>query len=253
MTRRIAALAAVTVAVATVFLPCPAASAQVCQPPTAEHAFEELLDLAPDESPLEDRAWRIADEQEAKGAFETSDTIRRIDDLARASGYAFDCADRMYHPVSGPDPREAIKRGEDVADDALEAPAAGDGRPGPGAEGSPPDGEFGDAQASGATPTGQAASAGPAGRDTTSGNPTGSTRLGGTVRSDGVAAPDDAADGERAAETSTAGTGSDGLWRNVGIGILAAAAVVGFGRAARMARRRRRPHVLSEITPPSHG
>jgi hypothetical protein len=93
-------------------LPGGTAAAQVCGPPSAEHAFEELLDVATDDSPVEEEAWRIADEQEARNAFESPDTIRRIDELARANGFVYDCASRMYHPVSGPDPRDAIENDE---------------------------------------------------------------------------------------------------------------------------------------------
>lgn len=240
MTRRIAALAAVTVALATVFLPGAAASAQVCGPPTAEHAFEELLDLAPDDSPLEDRAWRIADEQEAKGAFETSDTIRRVDDLARASGYAFNCVDRMYHPVSGPDPRDAIVNGEDAPEEDLEAQPGDDARPAPGADGSAGRGEPADNAGAGGAPS--AGDAGPAGRDTASGGPTDSTAgVGGAAPGDGgEPQPGGAVDGERAADQSAGGTPSDGPGRNTGIAIFAALAGV-LGGVAAVRRRRPQP------------
>lgn len=129
--RRLAALAATLVAVPVGVLPV---QAQTCLPPTAEHAFEELLDVAEDDSPLEEEVWRIADEQEAKGDFETPETIRRIDDLARSHGFVYDCGSRMYHPVSGPDPRDAIENGHEPPDADDDEPAGGGSGPAPGRE-----------------------------------------------------------------------------------------------------------------------
>ena len=94
-------------------LAVPPAYAQTCAPPSAEHAFEELLDIAVDDSPLEDQAWNIADVQEKAGKFETADTLRMIDDLARSNDLAYHCETRRYVPVSHPDPRDAIENDEE--------------------------------------------------------------------------------------------------------------------------------------------
>ncbi len=132
MTWRPPALAAALLVVPAVLLPAAPAPAQACQPPSAEHAFEELLDVAEDDSPLEDEAWRIADEQEARGVFESPETVQRIDELARANGLVYDCASRMYFPVSGPDPREAIENGEEPPEAGGGPPAGSTGQPEPG-------------------------------------------------------------------------------------------------------------------------
>jgi hypothetical protein len=133
VSRRLPAWLAVLFIVPAAVLPGGTAAAQVCGPPSAEHAFEELLDVATDDSPVEDEAWRIADEQEARGAFESPETIRMIDDLARANGFAYDCSTRMYHPVSGPDPREAIENDGAPEETGTGAPEGGTAVPGGGA------------------------------------------------------------------------------------------------------------------------
>ena len=61
MTRSKFAVRGFLLAIAAAALVPSAAAAQVCQPHSAEHAFEELLDVAPDDTPLEDKAWRISD------------------------------------------------------------------------------------------------------------------------------------------------------------------------------------------------
>ena len=128
MSRRPPALAvSLMLAAVAVLVPAAPALAQTCLPPSAEEAFEELLDLATDDSPVEDEAWKIADEQEARGAFETPETIQKIDGLAQANGFVFDCAQRLYLPVSGPDPRVAIENGEEPAEPDGEQPDEDDG------------------------------------------------------------------------------------------------------------------------------
>jgi hypothetical protein len=120
-------LAAAVLIAAAAVLPAGSASAAECRPPSAERAFEELLDVADDGAPVEHDAWRIADEQEARGAFETATTIQRLDTLARANGFVYNCTRRTYLPQSGPDPREAIENGEEPPETG-DTPAA---TPGP--------------------------------------------------------------------------------------------------------------------------
>lgn len=117
----------------------PQAAAQTCGPPSAEHAFEELLDIAADDSPLEDEAWRIADEQEGRKVFETPETLRMIDELARSNDLTYDCAARRYVPLSHPDPRDAIENDQEpVYEGPTGVPGGtvgGPGQPGAGVPG----------------------------------------------------------------------------------------------------------------------
>lgn len=271
MIHRLAAVAVTLVAVPAVVLPA-RAPAQTCLPPTAEHAFEELLDVAEDDSPLEEEVWRIADEQEAKGAFETPETIRRIDDLARAHGFAYDCDTRMYHPVSGPDPRDAIENGQEPPDpDDDEAAGGGDGPvPGRGAPGSgkpgagASDGVGTTSETGGRTPgpaagetpiDGEAAashgSRGPesptrTGRDRPGGSageePTGGTDSpDGAAFVDGVPRPGSAPDGQGGAVAVTEGEESAHPWLAIeivflaGAGALLAATAWGYRRRSQRA------------------
>jgi len=108
-------------------------------PPSAEHAFEELLVALVDDSPQEREAWRIAGEQEARGAFESEETIRHLDELAAYGGLAYDCASRTYRPVSGgPNPAEIEEAKEEEEEESSELaegrgdqPAQPDHRPSP--------------------------------------------------------------------------------------------------------------------------
>lgn len=123
LTRRaVAGAAALAASGALALVPSSAAAQTTCRPPTTEHAFEELLDVAADDSPLEDEAWRIADEADARDAFEAPETLRRLDDLAVANGLAYDCSARIYRPVAGPDPRQAIEEGAPGVEDGEASP-----------------------------------------------------------------------------------------------------------------------------------
>jgi len=127
------------VIVALVLATASPAAAQTCVPPSAEHAFEELLVALVDDSPQEREAWRIAGEQEAKGAFESEDTIRHLDELAAREGLAYDCASRTYRPVSGgPTPAEIEEAKEEEEEESSELaegrgdlPSQQDHRPAP--------------------------------------------------------------------------------------------------------------------------
>lgn len=251
MNWRTAALAATLVFPAVALLASPV-SAQTCQPPSAEHAFEELLDVAADDSPLEDEAWRIADEQEARGEFESPETIRMIDDLARANDLAYDCASRMYFPVSGPDPRIAIENGEEPPETAGGEPGPGapaSGTTGGGGAGSPSGPAAGETPAAG-EPTGAAGAVvdgvvavpgGPASPGGAGGG--GGMRPAGTAAAapgeDGVALPDGAPDGRGGAVALPAGSEGGGNGRTAGMALLAAAALATMVMGARTGRRRR--------------
>ncbi|MGH9001284.1 MAG: hypothetical protein ACRDY7_18050 [Acidimicrobiia bacterium] len=161
MIRRVLFAAPLLVAVG-VALPAEPAfpQAAACQPLSAEHAFEELLDVAEDDSPLEDEAWRIADAQEAKGAFETPETQRMVDELARSNGLTYDCPTRRYVPVSGPDPRVAIEEGTEPPESEPDA-LAPDGPAAPGDPTVSAPGVSGPGQPGGATTPGGVVGAGP--------------------------------------------------------------------------------------------
>jgi hypothetical protein len=129
MSRRAALVAAALLA--PVLSAAPSA-AQACQPSSAELALEELLDVAADGSPLEDQARKIADEQDARDAFETPETIRRIEELAHANDLVFQCDRRRYVPLQRPDPRDAIAEDQDPLDEGPDGsgtvtPGAGGG------------------------------------------------------------------------------------------------------------------------------
>lgn len=248
---RTAALAAALLFPAVALTAAPAA-AQTCQPPSAEHAFEELLDVADDESPLEDEAWRIAGDQEARGQFDSPETVRMIDDLAVANGLRYDCASRMYLPVSGPDPRIAIENGEEPAETSGGGgdPAA----PGPGGttgQGSQPGAAGGEPHAGEGAPDGDlpgaggvveaadaAGSTGSRAGSGSGGRPTDAAEEGAVV-DDGVPRPEGAPDGQGGAialsdDEEPAGNG----WAAV-IAVIAIVAVVVMLAGARASRRRR--------------
>ncbi len=134
MTSRRAALVAAVLLAPAVWIAGPA-GAQACQPKSAELALEELLDIAADGSPLEDRARLIADEQDARNAFESAETIRRIEELAHANDLAFDCTRRRYVPAQRPDPREAIANDQEPVDDGPDGRTAPAVAPKPGTTG----------------------------------------------------------------------------------------------------------------------
>ena len=134
MTSRRAALVAAALFAPAAWIAGPA-HAQACQPKSAELALEELLDIAADGSPLEDQARRIANEQDARNAFESAETVRRIEELAHANDLAFDCTRRRYVPVQRPDPREAIANDQEPADEGPDGRTAPAVAPKPGANG----------------------------------------------------------------------------------------------------------------------
>ena len=131
MTSRLAALVAAVLLTPLAVIAAPA-MAQTCRPGSAELAFEELLDIAADGSPLEDQARRIADEQDARGAFESEVTLRRIEELAKANDLAYDCARRRYVPVQRPDPRDAIAEDREPVDEGPDGRSASPGTAQPG-------------------------------------------------------------------------------------------------------------------------
>lgn len=228
-------------------LPAGPAAAQTCEPPSAEHAFEELLDVAEDDSPVEDEAWRIADQQETRGVFESPETIRMIDELAQANGLRYDCTSRLYLPVSGPDPRIAIENGD-------EPPETGNGPGvGPPVAGAPQPGSATAAPGSGREPValGSIRPAGAAGGVTDpAGTPVGDGRGLAPVAAAGadtqlVSRPDGAPDGQGGAVAlPEAGQGSAENGRMTGLVLLGAAAVMTAG--AGIKRRRHRPSPLVE-------
>jgi hypothetical protein len=231
-------------------IPAAPAPAQSCQPPSAEHAFEELLDVAEDDSPLEDEAWRIADEQEARGAFETPETVQRIDELARANGLVYDCASRMYHPVSGPDPREAIENGEeppgsgdDTRDDAPGQPEAGATAPGTRTPGAPDPQPGADGTAPTVGTAGGGVGAPEGGRDVGTMHNRGTAPV---LTDDGVPRPAETPDGQGGAIAVPAGSEDPvGNGRTAGIVLLAAGAIAAMATGAGMNRRRRSRQLMS--------
>lgn len=109
-----------------VFLPLIAAApatAATCAPPSAEHAFEELLEALADDSAAESEAWRIAEEQEAGDRFESPETIRRIEGLAARERLVYDCGTRGFRSAGGgPTPGELEQEGDPAGPDDRAAP-----------------------------------------------------------------------------------------------------------------------------------
>ncbi|HET9770595.1 MAG TPA: hypothetical protein VFS16_06885 [Acidimicrobiia bacterium] len=261
MSRRLPAWLAVLFIVPAAVLPGGTAAAQVCAPPSAEHAFEELLDLATDDSPVEDEAWRIAGEQESRGAFESPETIRRIDELARANGFAYDCSTRLYRPVSGPDPRDAIENDDAPAETGTGAPDGGTvpgaapdtGAPGSSGEATvadgstpPAPGQGGEVAADGApAPEGAAREAGrPGGTEqgspaTAGGRPAVAADAVDDIAADDILPPESGSQGGVVALPGAERT-TPGRWRLAGIvALLGGTAVLAV--AARAKRRRPEP------------
>jgi hypothetical protein len=240
------------------------AAAQTCAPPSAEHAFEELLVALVDDSPQEHEAWRIAGEQEAKGAFESEETIRRLDEFAAGEALAYDCASRTYRPLAGgPTPAEVVEAREEEEEEAAELaqgrgdqPAQPDHRPapsraiGPGAPAAPgapvPDGQ-GPATGGGATlaggDSGAPPSAAPGGGR--AGDPATSRGGGSPGSPDPVAVvpePGEAPTGRAVAALAgddTSGRDRTGVTRWLA-GVVLAAGLAGVGGAAARSRRRSR-------------
>jgi hypothetical protein len=86
-----------------------------CLPGSAELAYEELVEAAPDDSPLQAEAERIGQEQDAKDAFDTDETIRRLTDAATAAGLVFSCEVYRYVRVDGSRPTDSEDDDADLA------------------------------------------------------------------------------------------------------------------------------------------
>ena len=121
-----------------------ASASGACEPGSAELAFEELLEAAPDDSPVETEARQVAADQDRKGAFESPETIRRIQEVAARWGYTFDCPSRTYRVAGQPSPDpEAEDDDEDGLDDeeiGTEAPVGSSRPPAPSGAAVVPDG-----------------------------------------------------------------------------------------------------------------
>jgi hypothetical protein len=214
---------------------------------------------------VEEEAWGIADEQEARNAFESPETIRRIDELARANGFAYDCSTRMYHPVSGPDPRDAIENDEIPAETGTgtgspDGTAPGAGAPGGGSSGpettaaddaTAPFGQGGEVvpDTGGAPPATASPDPGqPGGAQQGSPAPTAGGRpavgVTGAIPASDVVAPENAVQSQGGVVALPGGADreSSGRWPLAGIVALFGAAV-GMAGAARA--RRRRPELLN--------
>jgi hypothetical protein len=92
-----------------------AGAADPCLPGSAELAYEELVEAAPDDSALQMEAERIGQEQEAKDAFDTDETIRRLTDAATAAGLVFSCEVYRYVRVDGSRPTDSEDDDADLA------------------------------------------------------------------------------------------------------------------------------------------